>query len=242
MKDLIKRIFNRLGFEIHRIPPPPEIYCEIDPEFTTRYNSAQQATDMTGSDNLLRRQRHYTLLQLVKQAPLSADVAECGCWKGLSAWQTSRVLSDKKFKNTYFLFDSFEGLSEFRKEDLNGVTIPDPENRRKDFACSLETVKKNLVEFPFIDYRKGWIPERFPEVKDRRFGFVHIDVDLYQPIRDSLEFFYPRMVSGGIIVLDDYGFLCFPGAKKATDEFLATHSCFFMSLPSGSAFIIKTDS
>jgi hypothetical protein len=56
-------------------------------------------------------------------------------------------------------------------------------------------------------------------VEDRRFKLVHIDVDLYQPTRDSVEFFYPRMVPGGVILCDDYGSTRCPGARRAMDEF-----------------------
>jgi O-methyltransferase len=67
-----------------------------------------------------------------------------------------------------------------------------------------------LSEFPFVHLYKGWIPSRFIEVEDRQFSFVHIDVDLYEPILDSLNFF-PKLVKGGVIVFDDYGITQFPG-------------------------------
>jgi hypothetical protein len=47
---------------------------------------------------------------------------------------------------------------------------------------------------------------------------VHIDVDLYQPYVDSIEFFYPRLLDGGVMVFDDYGSAGFMGARKAVDE------------------------
>lgn len=68
---------------------------------------------------------------------------------------------------------------------------------------------------------------------------MYIDVDLYQPILDSLKFFYKRMIPGGIMVFDDYGFTFFPGAKKAVDEFMSDKDDFFIALPSGQAFLIK---
>ncbi|HEX3704868.1 MAG TPA: TylF/MycF/NovP-related O-methyltransferase, partial [Vicinamibacterales bacterium] len=49
---------------------------------------------------------------------------------------------------------------------------------------------------------------------------LHIDVDLYEPTRDSIAFLYERMNPGGIVVCDDYGFMTCPGATKAIDEFL----------------------
>jgi predicted O-methyltransferase YrrM len=66
---------------------------------------------------------------------------------------------------------------------------------------------------------RGWIPERFDIVSDKTFSIVHIDVDLYQPTRDALEFFYPRLNPGGLMICDDYGSVACPGAKKAVDDF-----------------------
>ena len=64
-------------------------------------------------------------------------------------------------------------------------------------------------------------------------------MDLYQPIKDSLDFFYDRTLKNGIIVFDDYGYISFPGAKKAVDDFLKEKKDFFLPLPSGQAFLIK---
>ena len=86
---------------------------------------------------------------------------------------------------------------------------------------------------------KGWIPERFIDVSDRCFCFVHIDVDLYKPTLDSLQFFYPRMVRGGVIVCDDYGFVTCPGARQAFDEFLIGKMERVVEAPTGQAFIVK---
>ena len=81
---------------------------------------------------------------------------------------------------------------------------------------------------------------RIPEVESKKFAFVHVDVDLYQPTLDSLKFFYPRLLPGGVIVVDDYGYSVFPGAKRAVDEFLRGTDCsVFYETPMGSCFIIK---
>ena len=63
---------------------------------------------------------------------------------------------------------------------------------------------------------------------------------IFYYIRDSIEFFYPRLASKGIMVFDDYGCVQFPGAKKAVDECIAGYDrAFFLPLPSGQAFLIK---
>ena len=84
---------------------------------------------------------------------------------------------------------------------------------------------------------RGWIPERFPDVADERFSFVHVDVDLYEPHRDSIEFFWPRLTKGGVMVFDDYGSMYCPGARRAVDEAFAPTDV--VESPSGQAFVIK---
>ena len=107
---------------------------------------------------------------------------------------------------------------------------------------SSEKFLKNevLKEFDFVKTYKGWIPSRFSEVKDLKFSFVHIDVDLYQPTLDCLEFFFPKLVSGGIIVCDDYNSSQFPGAKNAWDYYFKDKKInLFYEQPFGGCFLIK---
>jgi hypothetical protein len=121
----------------------------------------------------------------------------------------------------YRVFDSFQGLSEPRSEDnLAGAdaSAPHPHDVQAGrFMASLEDVKQGLSAFPGIAYFPGWIPQSFPP-DDARYRFVHVDVDLYQPTRDSLEYFWPRLVPGARMVCDDYNW---PGGKRAVDEFCA---------------------
>jgi O-methyltransferase len=100
----------------------------------------------------------------------------------------------------------------------------------------VETVAKNLSEFNKISIHKDWIPQCFPDVEHNDFCFVHIDVDLYQPTLDSIEFFYPRMNQGGVILCDDYGFTSCPGVTKAINEFLEDKKEKMISCQKGAVF------
>lgn len=240
IKETVKTAFRSLGYNIQRINRPPETFFEVDKDFHEQYMLAQERTQMEESDNLLRQKRHYVLCQLLKQVDVhKGHVAECGCFRGLSAYEISTYLKYKNFRKKFYIFDSFEGLSEYKSEDLENNLVRNVDERRKHFACSMDIVQSNLNEFDFIEYKKGWIPRRFQEVAEESFSFVNIDVDLYQPIKDSLEFFYDRIIPSGIISLDDYGCSSFPGAKKAVDEFIKDKDVFFLSLPSGVAFLLK---
>jgi hypothetical protein len=217
----------------------PRVLYEVDRKFHRAYDRALDITRMR--DVAMRRQRYYTfryLLHGVAQVP--GDVCEVGCYRGLSAHLIASTLSEMNKRAPFHLCDSFEGLSEFSTVDRSDSHNMDQPEKRRKYICSLDMVQRNLREFDFIVYHKGWIPEPFQTLVDSRFCFVHLDVDLYQPTRDSFEFFYPRLSPNGVMVFDDYGSVKFPGARQAIDECLGrVHDAFFVALPAGQAFLIK---
>lgn len=178
----------------------------------------------------LTADRKYTLRQLlglVDRVP--GDTAECGVYRGSSSWF---ICDHFRFSGrTHHGFDSFEGLS--APTPLDG-----PYWHAGDLTVREADARELLLAFEARLYR-GWIPERFREVEERTFAFVHIDVNLYQPTRDSLEFFYPRISPSGVIVLDDHGFTTCPGATRAAEEYLAKRPESIVQLTTGQAFVVK---
>jgi hypothetical protein len=184
-----------------------------------------------GGANDDRRWMLGQLMRLVAAVP--GDTAECGAYRGAASYLICRVnAAQPGGARRHFVFDSFAGLSP--PSGLDGTHW-----KRGDLACGAEEVRRALAEFPGVTLLPGWIPERFGEVAERRFAFVHIDVDLHEPTRDSLAFFYPRMSAGGIILCDDYGFTSCPGATRAVDEYLAGLPEKMISLSCGGGFLIR---
>ena len=70
-----------------------------------------------------------------------------------------------------------------------------------------------------IFFIKGLFSDTLHQIENKTFCFVHIDADIYSSVLECCDFFYTRLVNGGIMVFDDYGFLSCPGAKKAVDQF-----------------------
>lgn len=139
-------------------------------------------------------------------------VAELGVFKGNAA----KVFNTLFPERTLYLLDTYEGFS---KKDL---TDNEPAvSAEGDFNSGIETVKLFVGNDSNIKYIKGYFPETSIHIpENERFCFVNIDVDLYEPIKSGLEFFYPRMIKGGMIAIHDYANSCWPGVKKAVDEFL----------------------
>jgi hypothetical protein len=185
----------------------------------------------TGSLNIDRRWAIHQLLRLVSDVP--GDTAECGVYLGATSYLIAKANQQTVgFPRKHFLFDSFAGLSEPNASDGRYW-------RKGDLSAGEEIVRENLRDCENIVFMKGWIPERFDEVADRTFAFVHIDVDLYEPTRQAIEFFYPRLNDGGIMALDDLGFTTCPGVERAINEALGNIAGQLIALPDGGGFLIK---
>ncbi len=215
-------------------------------EIRQLYDQSLQRAQDGAHDNPLKQMRYYVLHQLAATAARkfpNLSWAECGCWWGHSTHILSSIAAAQPaFSGALHVFDSFEGLSEFGAQDESRFrpTAAAKNAARQNFRSDLARVSEGLARYPFVRLHPGWIPAKFPEVEAETFSLVTIDVDLYEPIRDAVRFFYPRLQKGGIMYFDDYGYETFPGAKQAVDEFLqGERPDFFLDLPMGSAFLIK---
>jgi len=148
----------------------------------------------------------YSLARAQTKRP--GDFAEVGVFKGASAKVICEIKGDRKLR----LFDTFEGLPPQSEHDA-GV------HRENQYACSLESVQEYLKGYPNLEYHRGIFPDSTRDVPDAQYAFVHFDVDLYEGTRACLEYFYPRMVPGGVMLSHDYGMLS--GVEKAFQEFFA---------------------
>ena len=111
----------------------------------------------------------------------------------------------------FHAFDTFEGFPK-RKSELDGEML---EGTGK---ADYETVKRYLSSFRGIHLYKGIFPDTATPINNLSFSFVHLDCDVYTPIKAGLEFFYPRMVKGGILISHDYNY---KGVRSAFDEVMS---------------------
>ncbi len=161
------------------------------------------------------------------QRSLEGDYAEVGVYKGA----TARLICEAKGDKTLHLFDTFQGLPQLSGEDVRFT--------QGMFASRMEQVQSRLDGFNKVFFYKGLFPATAESVKNRKFAFVHLDVDIYQSTKDALEFFYPRMVRGGIIISHD--FPSAGGVQKAIMEFLLDKPERIIGLPLSQGMIVKQD-
>ncbi len=158
----------------------------------------------------LLREELDQLLECVKRvAKIPGEVAEVGVFEG----GTGLILAKLKGPKHLYLFDTFEGLPEVSEADSRFF-------RRGQFtpSVSFSKIREPFKPFNDVHFYKGIFPnETAHHVENRRFSFVHLDVDTYQSTLACLRFFYPRMNPGGLILSHDY--LIAEGVKRAFDEF-----------------------
>jgi len=166
---------------------------------------------------------HYQLHELSKK--IKGEIVECGVFKGISFMRFAmfRELLENSHKKKMIGFDVF---GKFPKTEFKGDFA-----KRKEFIGlageqgfskeQLIKVLKNKRIYKNIELVKGDITKTVPKYVKKhpelRISLLNLDTDIYEPAVTILEYLYPKIVKGGILVLDDYG--VFPGETKAVDEY-----------------------
>lgn len=163
---------------------------------------------------------------------LEGEVWETGVYQGVTASLLANCIRQYGPSSTTLrLFDTFEGMPEVNpQKDLH---------RKGNFSdTSLEAVRDLVGDDVQCSYHKGMIPDTFHGLENAKLKLVHIDLDIYQSIKDTLNFCYPRM-GVGIFIFDDYGAPSCPGALEAVDEFFAYRSESIFTFATGQAIMFK---
>src|ERR1700759_649347 len=198
----------------------------IPQRFSSNYHRYQQRGGLvdvtedarlyTGNEPLRDVERLFFLslaFDQIHKEGLEGDFAELGVYQGSTAAVLARHA--QRLDRRLYLLDTYEG---FDQQDFNGLDA----GRSVAFTnTSLEAVRARVGEAN-VAYVKGYFPQTAEQLPaDGRYCLVHIDTDLYAPIISGLEYFYPRMVPGGFLIIHDYGSLSWDGAEKAVDNFFA---------------------
>ncbi len=172
--------------------------------------------------------------EMIREREIPGSCAELGVFRGEFASEINACFPDRKL----YLFDTFEG---FAKEDLDkeesAVSI------HPDFSdTSEETVLAALPHPQQAVIIKGHFPDSLEKVtEEETFCFVSLDPDLYEPAYAGLCWFWERLCSGGIILINDYESKQFPGIRKAANRFCREHDLYLIPVSDmhGSVILLK---
>jgi O-methyltransferase len=178
------------------------------------------------------KEPEYLRIAALMASELDGDFAEVGVFEG----GTADIICKAKGDRHFHLFDTGSGLPESARRSGGGLF------EKGHTSFPLVKVKDNLRKYNNLHFYEGLFPDTSLPVKDKRFTFVHLDCDLYDGTKAGLEFFYPRMVKGGIIIVHDYSpgasWQNFPKVEGAVNEFFADKPEAILKPPESSQAVI----
>jgi len=228
LKKLIKKILKYFNLSLSRIDIKKNLPVETEKKIIKFINISNQFS-MTG------HQRMYLLSQAVlnaKNKRLEGDFVECGIWKGGNILLYKLLNDFYDLKKTIFAYDTFDGMTTPDKNDIdfqgnlayNEIIANKKINDKNNIHCfsSISSVQKNILKYSNLKNIKfiiGPVEKTLlsKENLPKKISILRLDTDWYASTKIELEILYPKLVNGGVLIIDDYGH--WQGCRKATDEF-----------------------
>jgi predicted O-methyltransferase YrrM len=162
---------------------------------------------------------------------------ECGVNTGIFSLAICQYLDFNRLDRDFWLFDTFAGIPEshMRDEEREARTA----ESALLFEDCYERARANFAPYPRAHLVRGTVPETLDTVSIERVAYLSIDMNIVNPERAAIEHFWPKLVSGGIVVVDNYGWKPYPLQRQAMDEFAARVGVGIMLLPTGQGLMFK---
>ena len=205
-------------------------FRDLEPRFQESYERCKAYT-MTSVERL------YSLHKCVEylvDASIAGDLAECGIWRGGSCMMMAQTLLASGDRDRRILmYDTYEGHPQPDPErdiDLWGNSGYEEWRRQTSEGevkgwgfASLKEVRENMQAIGYpgdkLEYVKGMVEETVPVHIPDRLALLRLDTDWYESTRVALVYLYPKLVTGGVLIIDDYGH--YRGQRQAVDEYFA---------------------
>lgn len=231
----LQAVLGSAGYSLARIPSPANL-ARTHPDLVADADFSRLASRVFPY-TMTTFERLYALHQAVRYIignNLEGVLVECGVWRGGSAMMIAGTLASLEATDReLWLYDTFAGMTDPTEHD-RAAAVPDLaddwEKIKRDTSnpvlahATLDDVRRNLATMGFpgqqIRYCVGPVEETVPATIPERIALLRLDTDWYESTRHELAHLWPRLVPGGVLILDDYGY--WDGARKAVDEWLAS--------------------
>ena len=222
--DLLKSVERWIDLGLLHRPGEPSprpdsrfLPLDIDPEFRPLFDKVKDYS-LTSLEKLYALHNACTY---VTGAGVRGDFAESGVWRGGSMMLCAHeLLRAKDTGRTLYLYDTYEGMPEPIDKDvfLDGKTrLP-----QGSLAIGIEEVKKNLLSTGYpaerLVFIKGKVEETLPRSSPQGdLALLRLDTDFHDSTYHALVHLYPRLVVGGVLIMDDFGSMI--GAREAAQTY-----------------------
>ena len=192
---------------------------------------------------LIRRWFLIKSIHYVNKNRLKGDIVECGIWKGGNLFLSKKINDLYNIKRKYYGFDTFDGMPPpgkyedkkwkkiYKTSQLDSFKVS-----KKDVISFAKNIFNNISEFRFIE---GKVEKTLKDKKNlpKKISLLRLDTDWYDSTKVELNILYPKLIKGGILIIDDYGDM--KGAKKAVDEFFKNKKTFLIRIDQSCRMVIK---
>jgi len=160
------------------------------------------------------------------------DFVECGVYRGFSAAVAAHCTDFARCAKQWYLYDTFSGVP----GDQQNANHKD--EARYAEAGLYEACRRKFTAYPNVQVVRGRVPEVLRERAPERVAFLHLDMNSAHAELSALEFFWPRLTPGAMILLDDYGWRGYREQKLALDTFFSQRRKFVLELPTGQGLVM----
>lgn len=169
---------------------------------------------------------------------LEGDFVECGVNTGICSIAAMHYTDFVKSNKQFFLFDTFEGMpmDQFSADEIAcGID----QVHKDSYTDVWSLVQRNFAPYPNARLVRGRVPESLTTVNIDKVAYVAIDMNAAAPEIAAAEYFWDKLVPGGVMVLDDYGWVHHVNQKIAFDQFAAERGVKVFNMPTGQGMIFK---
>lgn len=197
----------------------------------------QRAFAAIRNNTMVDEYRCWELWSLIGQtANLPAgDILEVGVWRGGTGCLMARRSMLDGSSGAVHLCDTFSGVVKAGAQD-SGYIGDEHADTSADEVSSLA----KRMNLPNVQIHKGVFPEDTGHaIGQGRLRFCHIDVDVYESANQTFAWAWPRLVDGGIVVFDDYGFYSCSGVTRFVNEMIGQRDRLVIYNNNGHALVVK---
>jgi len=211
------------------------------PAFQAAYQRGIQAS--AGFDPQFEWRIHIALWAAKLAMRVPGDFVECGVNAGFNSSAIMTALDWNTTGRRFYLVDTFAGppLDQYSPDEIAAGALAKAERAVASggYVTDLERIRANFAEWPGVRVTPGRVPEVLSQVDAAQVAFLHIDMNSAAPERAALEYFWPKLPAGGVVLFDDY---CHGGCElqtEALDEAAKVLGADIVSLPTGQGIIIR---
>lgn len=186
---------------------------------------------------------HIGLWAAAAAARVKGDFVECGVNAGFLSSAILHYLNWANLGKKFHLVDTFAGpvLEQFSAEEIERGL--DQRAKRamaaEDYVTDMERIRRNYQEWEGIEILRGAVPQVLPTVRATAIAFLHLDMNCAFPEAEALRFFWDRISTGGIVIMDDYNYFGYDAQGDALDRVAGELGVTILSLPTGQGMLVK---